>query len=289
MEIPKLSMRDVAQAWRDRGWDEKVAKILETSARAAPAKHADSIGYALGAIVSTGGERALDVLARDFSKYLKSAGIAIDALGDRAKLAAAHRNWRENFDARRRTDDAGVREASEAWMVVHDHVVKELRWTFLGKGRKMLEVGEGVELAAFQHVAERAAAASKPKSLAAKLTDVGASVAEGIELAAVRDIAEDAANVPRFSRPSARVVQKSAALLLIGLFLAYRHAKGRRRAEAGSVAGRKETAFSKIIRAFERLLAARRTQKKKKRASGTAGVTAGVRRSTRIRVGSTTR
>lgn len=236
--IAKLSMRDVIKVWRDRGWDEKAAKALEKSVKAIPEKHVEAIEHALGAIVSTGGESALEVLAHDFSEYLSAVGTPHSNMKNAARLAAIQADWRTHFDARRRRGDAGVHDASEAWKKVFEYAQHETR------GEKYYEavaVTESIELAAFQQMAEHVAAPKKTKLAAPKKIAVPRASQHG-----------SVPKVPNMlismsAPPTSRTVQKVAALVLIAMFLTYRHIKKSRR--EGN-----ETVFTKITRVFKRML-----------------------------------
>lgn len=255
--VAKLSMRDVIKVWRDRGWDEKAAKALEKSVKAIPEKHVEAIEHALGAIVSTGGESALEVLAHDFSNYLSVVGVSHSDMKNAARLAAMQADWRTHFDARRRRGDAGVHDASEAWKKVFEYAQHETR------GEKYYEavaVTESIELAAFQQMAEHVAA---PKNKHLVLSRGGPFGAKQTPRATNKHIVtvipraspySSSPKVPNMSKlistsapPTSRTIQKVAALVLIAMFLTYRHIRKSRR--EGN-----ETVFAKITRIFKRML-----------------------------------
>jgi len=236
--VAKLSMRDVIKVWRDRGWDENVAKALEKSVKAIPEKHVEAIEHALGAIVSTGGESALEVLAHDFSEYLSAVGVPRSNMKNASRLAAIQADWRTHFDARRRRGDAGVHDASEAWKKVFEYAQDQTR------GEKYYEavaVAESIELAAFQQMAEHIDA---PKLIHKAVPRARQHVSSPPKAKA-----PNMSNIIAMSSavPTSRMVQKVAALVLIAMFLTYRHIRSCRR--EGN-----ETVFAKIARVFKRMV-----------------------------------
>lgn len=254
--IAKLSMQDVAQVWRARGFA-KGAAALEKSFKSIPGKHVEAIEHALGAIVSTGGESALDILARDFSEYVHKSQIPAKKLRNSVALAETRTNWRANFDARRKKSgrDAGVRAASDAWKLVYSYAVEQTL------GAKSMEeasaIVESIEIEAFQRMAERADtlgtlpnhSQSSPRSTALVPIDFFKYMKpHAAPSPKKRTLAENAVTALSKSKVSNRTLQQVASLLVIAAILVYcRHVKKRQR--EGN-----ETAFGKIKRVFKRLV-----------------------------------
>jgi len=264
--IAKLSMQDVAQVWRARGFV-KGAAALEKSAKSIPGKHVEAIEHALGAIVSTGGESALDILARDFSDYMHKSQIPAKKLRNSVALAETRTNWRANFDARRKKSgrDAGVRAASDAWKVVYSYAVEQTL------GVKSMDeasaIVESIEIEAFQRMAERADtlgtlpnhSQSSPRSTALVPIDFFKFKPHAMPSPKQRTVAENAVaalsksfknKVSNITLPkvSNKTLQQVASLLVIAAILVYyRHVKKSQR--EGN-----ETAFGKIKRVFKRLV-----------------------------------
>ena len=231
--VAKLTMRDVIKVWRDRGWDENVAKALEKSVKAIPEKHVEAIEHALGAIVSTGGESALEVLAHDFSDYLSVVGVPRSDMKNASRLAAMQADWRTHFDARRRRGDAGVHDASEAWKKVFEYAQDQTRGE---KYYESIAVAESIELAAFQKMAEHVDSPKLVRKAVPRARQYGSSPPNVSKIIAMNSAV-----------PTSRTVQKVAALVLIAMFLTYRHIRSCRR--EGN-----ETVFAKIARVFKRMV-----------------------------------
>lgn len=261
--IAKLSMQDVVQVWRARGFA-KGAAALEKSSRVIPEKHVEAIEHALGAIVSTGGESALDILARDFSEYVHKSKIPAKKLRNSVALAETRTNWRANFDARRKKSgrDAGVRAASDAWKVVYSYAVEQTL------GVKSMDeasaIVESIEIEAFQRMAERAdtlgTLPKSPRSTALVPIDFFKfkphraapspkthTVAEKVVAALSNQTPTKVSNIT-LPKVSNITLQQVASLLVIAAILVYyRHVKKSQR--EGN-----ETAFGKIKRVFKRLV-----------------------------------
>lgn len=250
--IAKLSMHDVAQVWRTRGFT-RGAAALEKSSKVIPGKHVEAIEHALGAIVSTGGESALDILARDFSDYVRKSHVPAKKLRNGVALAETRTNWRANFDARRKKSgrDAGVRAASDAWKVVYSYAVEQTL------GVKSMDeasaIVESIEIEAFQRMAERAdtlgTLPKSPRSTALVPIDFFKFKQHHMTHSPKKHtVAEKVVATLSKSKVSNKTIQQVASLLVIAAILMYyRHVKKSQR--EGN-----ETAFGKIKRVFKRLV-----------------------------------